>query len=671
MAVEEKVQTNNEEKQEGRESRLVTVPVKVPEESRGVLNAIGGLLAGLGITAKYFFKKPITIKYPFERREPAERWRGPLYLKGMTGVYEPESGKATIPPCTGTCPSNVDVRLQNRLVAEKRYLEAYEAVRDRNILPGVLGRICNHPCESMCRRGAYDEPIGIRNLHRFIQDRYFENPPAQKPFAVTKKERVAVIGSGPAGLAAAYDLAKMGYKVRVFERHPQPGGMLMIGVPKYRLSRESLLAEIGLLEQLGIEIQTGVNVGKDVTLDELASEYDAVIIATGLQKSRSLNIPGIDLPGVTYAIPFLSEINVREAADIGKEIIVVGGGNVAIDVARSAIRVGAEVVKLVCLEKREEMPAFPWEIEEAIEEGVRIYPSWGPKAVVGTDHVEGLEVIACVSVFDEERRFNPRFDEERVRVIKGDTIVFSIGQYGDMSFADNSAVEVDERGRLVLNPETWQTTVPNVFACGEIMTGPSTAISSISTGHEVAAKVDRFLRKKKVNGASVLYRGTYPTPLSPPPDLITEERRRRHEMPKLKPTERRDNFKPVELGYTEQMALEEASRCLQCDSEACVGCEFCARACPDLCIHVEREEPGNGFTVTRWEYDMEKCSFCGLCVEACPTRTLQMSKEFELGREARSYFALGKEAMLRFVEAAAGRLATKRKGTRKGAKRAS
>lgn len=638
MAVEEK-----------RVPERVEIPVRKPEPSRGVLDAIGGLLAGLGITARYFFRAPVTVKYPFERKPVADRWRGPLYLKGMAGVYEPESGKATVPPCTGTCPSNVDVRLQNLLVAQKKYREAYEAVRDRNILPGVLGRICNHPCEGACRRGAYDQPIGIRNLHRFIQDEYFKDPPEQKPFAVTKDKRVVVVGSGPAGLAAAYDLAKMGYRVKVLERHHRPGGMLMIGVPKYRLSRESILAEIELLTKLGIEIETGVNVGVDVNLDDLAREYDAVVLATGLQKSRSLNIPGVDLPGVTYAIPFLSEINVREAADIGREIIVVGGGNVAIDVARSAIRVGAEVVKLVCLEKREEMPAFPWEIEEAIEEGVRIYPSWGPKSVIGTDRVEGLEVVSCVSVFDERGVFSPRFDEENVRVIKGDTIVFAIGQYGDMSFADNSSVEVDERGRLVLDRETWQTTVPNVFACGEIMTGPSTAISSISTGHEVAAKVDRFLRGESPNGKSVLFRGTYPTPQPPPVELIEEPKRLRHEMPKLKPTERRDNFKPVELGYTEEMALEEASRCLQCDTEACVGCEFCARACPDFCIHVERKPPGNGFAVTKWEYEMEKCSFCGLCVDACPTRTLTMSKEIELGERSRSLFALAKERMLRFA----------------------
>lgn len=616
----------------------------------GALKTISGMIKGLMITAKYLFKPTTTIKYPFEKKEISDRWRGPLFLKGVVGEYEPEEGKNTIPPCKGTCPANVDPRLQNALIAQKRYIEAYEAVRERNILPGVLGRICNHPCEDMCRRGAYDEPVAIKNLHRFIQERYLEAKPKQKPFKVKYKEKIAIIGSGPSGLASAYSLAKRGYKVEVFDRHPYPGGMLMIGVPKYRLPRENFLEEISLLQEMGIDIKTGVNVGKDIGLDELSERYDAVIIAVGLQKSRGLNIPGIELPQINYAIPFLSEINTNGKAEVGEEVIVVGGGNVAIDVARSAVRVGAKVVKMVCLERREEMPAFSWEVEEAIEEGIRIYPSWGPKRVIGNGKVEGLEVIACVSVFDEQGRFNPRFDENNVQVIKGDMVIFAIGQYGDMSFAEDSKVEVDERGRLVLNPETWQTTAPNVFACGEIITGPSTAIKSIGTGHEVAEKVHRFLRGKKINSDKVIYTGSYPTPVGPPLEFIKEPERRRRHMPKLKPTERKDNFKQIELGYSEEHALGEAMRCLQCESMACIGCQFCARACPDFCISVERKKAGEGRNVVKWDYDMEKCCFCGLCVDACPTKTLTMSTEFKNMSYDRSPFFLGKEDMLRMIK---------------------
>jgi NADPH-dependent glutamate synthase beta subunit-like oxidoreductase len=614
------------------------------------LKGAGGLLKGLMITAKYALKKPFTVLYPFEKREISDRWRGPLYLKGMIYRFEPKEGKETIAPCKGGCPANVDPRMQNRLVVEGKPLEAYLNVRDRNILPGVLGRICNHPCETKCRRGAYDQPIAIRNLHRYIQEKFFEQPLPLEKFEVKYEEKIAVVGSGPAGLAAAYTLAKKGYRVKVFDRHPYPGGMLMIGVPKYRLPREEILKEIKLLEEQGIEFQNGIEIGKDINLNDLAKEYDAVIIAVGLQKSRSLNIEGINLPGVNYAIPFLKQANIEEKADIGKEVIVVGGGNVAVDVARTALRVGAEVVKMVCLEKREEMPAFHWEIEEAIEEGVRLYPGWGPKRILGKEKVEGLEVIQCLSVFDEQGRFNPTFDEKNVKVIKGDTVIFAIGQYGDMSFAENSDVEVDERGRLVVDPETWQTTVPNVFACGEIITGPSTAIASMGTGHEVAEKVHRFLRGEEMRNVSVIYRGNDPSPVSPPLHIIREESRLRKELRKRKPAERVKDFAGIEFGYNDEEAKKEAGRCLQCDTEACVGCAFCARACPDFCIAVERQEVDGKRMVVRWDYEMEKCSFCGLCVDACPTKTLKMANdEIELGSEKRE-FKFDLEKMLRKVK---------------------
>lgn len=600
------------------------------------LKGATGLIKGLLITGKYMVSKPFTVLYPFEKREISERWRGPLYLKGMMYEYEPEEGKETIAPCKGACPANVDPRLQNRLVIEGRPQDAYLVVRDRNILPGVLGRICNHPCETKCRRGGYDQPVAIRNLHRYIQEKFFENPIKLEKFEIRYKEKIAVVGSGPAGLAAAYSLAKKGYRVKVFDRHPYPGGMLMIGVPKYRLPREEILKEIELLEKQGIEFQTGIEIGKDINLNDLSKKYDAVIIAVGLQKSRSLNIPGINLPGVNFAIPFLKQANIEEKADIGKEVIVVGGGNVAVDVARTALRVGAEVVKMVCLEKREEMPAFSWEIEEAIEEGVRLYPGWGPKRVVGENKVEGLEVIQCLSVFDDEGRFNPTFDENNVKVIKGDTVIFAIGQYGDMSFADGSDVEIDERGRLVIDPETWQTTVKNIFACGEIITGPSTAISSMGTGHEVAEKVHRYLRGRDPRGESIIYKGNEPSPVNPPISIIRETERLRVELKKRKPMERVKDFAGIEFGYSNEEAKKEAGRCLQCDTQACVGCAFCARACPDFCIKVERAETEGKRKITKWDYDIEKCSFCGLCIDACPTKTLKMSyDEIELAEEIR------------------------------------
>ncbi len=611
------------------------------------LDTAVAIAKGMRVTMTYLLRPSITVKYPYEPATVKAGWRGPLFLRGMVGEREPAEGKRSVPPCSGTCPANVDARKQNALVAEKRYSEAYETVRDRNILPGVLGRICHHPCEGKCRRGAYDEPVGIKYLHRMAQERQFKSRRKPKKFKRKFDERVCVIGSGPAGLAAAYDLGKYGYRVTVLERHPEPGGMLMIGVPKYRLPRNVLLTEVGFLQSQGVDIHTGVEVGNDVTIEQLVNAFDAVIVAVGLQRSRGLNIAGADLPGVGLAIPFLAEVNTNGSTKIGEEVIVVGGGNVAVDVARSAVRIGAKQVKMVCLERREEMPAFTWEVEEAIEEGVRVYTSWGPKAVLGADRVEGLEVTACLSVFDDDGRFNPRFDESKTQSIKGDTLIFAIGQCGDIGFLADSEVEIDDRGRLVLDPATYQTTIPTVFACGEIVTGPSTCIGSIATGHEIADVVHRFLRGKNMRRrkpASVV--GEYPDPQPIRLDMVEESRRRRH-MLRRAPTERWGDFHEIDVGYDLQSGLAEAMRCLHCDTQACIGCGFCARACPDYCISVDRARPGKGRTVYEWQYDMEKCCFCGLCADACPTLTLSMSEEIRTASRSRDSFTYGKKLMQR------------------------
>ncbi len=371
-----------------------------------------------------------------------------------------------------------------------------------------------------------------------------------------------------------------------------------------------------------------------------------MIIAAGLQVSRGIPIPGADLEkGVLLALPFLKAANFDEEIEIGERVIVIGGGNVAIDVARCALRQdNVKEVNLTCLESGVEMPAFPWEIEEAVEEGIQINCSRGPVQIFHEDgEITGLEVQECTAVFDAEGRFNPSFNCENKDVIPGDTVIFAIGQGSELSFLKDTKVDVDERGRLQFDRTTYATSEEGVFACGEVITGPGSAIGSISTGHEVAISVDRYLQGED------LIEGRPPEPEVTEeyidyPDLDVmgiEEERLRRPMPMLSPDERKVNFNQVEMGFTKEDSIKEAERCLRCHSGVCVGCQMCARACPDYIIEVDRTAAGNvDRKVQEWNLALSNCMFCGLCVEACPTNTLRFSKEFELDmadREAAEY----------------------------------
>ncbi len=615
-----------------------------------VVKNVKALAAGLKITGSYLLKKPVTLFYPQERQEISEGYRGFYSLKGMYGETQQAEALPEIPPCQNTCPAHVDPRGYNRLIMEGKFVEAWELVRERAPFPAALGRICHHPCETKCRRGYYDEAIAIRSLKRYLADKALpvvkkkrkkKNPP--------NGEKVAVIGAGPAGLTAALELVRRGYRATVFEKSKLPGGMLMYGVPMYRLPEDVLLAEIEEIEKDGVEIVTGVEFGKDVSFPELRKKgYKAFLLAVGLQAGRILPIPGHDLPNVLSAVPFLRAVNSGEKPEIGKEIVVIGGGNVAVDVARCAVRLGAEKVKMVCLEKFEEMPAFPWEIEEALEEGVEINCSWGPKAIVSEKgKIKGLEVIQCTAVFDEQGRFNPQFCETVTNVISGDTVIFSIGQAGDLSFLKGTEVEVDERGRLKIDPSTLQTNVQDVFACGEIVTGPATCIGSIGHAHEAAISIDRFLQKKDLlKGRPKFHLVEYPD-YQPLPKGWFDKERLRPEMPVLAPEKRKNNFNQIELGFSDEEARREAYRCLQCLSGNCTGCSFCARSCPALAIKVERKEE---WGAKEYEVDLSICIYCGFCEEQCPTKAIKLTKEFEKTAEDTRDFILGKKELFRKVK---------------------
>lgn len=637
------------------------------EKITNFFNAFKSIFIGLSISMKYLLRPAVTMQYPDQRWDLPDRSRGVLRIKNVMGETELEYLEAEpqeynflvteklsadkLAPCTSSCPANVDARGQNALIAEGEYEKAYLLVRERNIYPAVLGRICHHPCETACRRNYYDQTISIRVLHRVIAEAYFKNKSTETEERKQLKRygKIGIIGSGPSGIAAAYDLTKLGYQITIFEKRQAPGGQLYTTIPKYRLPREILAQETNELAKTGFEIKTGIEIGKDIPFNELKKKYDALLIAAGLQLSRSLPLPGAELKGILLALPFLYAINFDRKTDLGKRVIVIGGGNVAVDVARSALRAGAKEVNLVCLESRKEMPAYSWEIEEALEEGIKIYCSWGPKRFVEgkNGRIGGLEVEECVRVFDDVGRFNPKFNKEVTTVIEGDTVIVAIGQAADLSFLKDTGVELTERGQIVFDKITQETTLPGVFVSGEIITGPGSAVGSIASGHQAAISIYRYL-----NGEDLKTNRISPVALNyqyPPVDLAgIEEERLRKELPLLSPEIRKTNFQEIEKTLPYDLAVSEAERCLRCHSWMCVGCRFCERTCPVYALHVERTPAGGPERkVTVYDLDLSKCMFCGLCAEQCPTKTLVMSKEYELSQYSREKLYYNREKMLR------------------------
>lgn len=615
----------------------------------GLIDATKSFYNGFSVTFKEIFRRPFTRMYPIERPPLADRFRGALAMRGFVGDRPLDDDRGDLQefnrcimelyeagrlaPCETACPAHTNARGYVAAIANGEFERALAIIRERAPFAASLGRICHHPCETSCRRGYFDEPVSIRNLKRFAADAC-EHLPYPPPPPRTNDKRVAIIGSGPSGLTAAADLAKAGYAVTVFDKNHAAGGALLTGVPAYRLPRDKLAWDVGYISSLGVEIRTEIEVGKDMDLKSIVDEFDAVIIANGLQVSRGLPIPGADAEGVHLALPFLRAANFGEDPGIGKRVVVVGGGNVAIDVARCAVRVGAEKVYEFCLEgpTYNDMPAHNWEIEEALEEGVEIHPSFGPKEIhVKDGKVAGMTFKRCLSVFDAEGRFNPSYDENETASVEVDTVIFAIGQGSDNRFIEG-VCELNERGLLIVDRETQQTSNPKVFAAGEVITGPGSAIGSIASGHEAAISVDRFLRGMDLKESRVKIEVKTEGPYGPNDLAYVEPERRRAVMPTVPPEERVKDFRQIELGFTEEVAVAEAFRSLSCRSEMCVGCSFCQRICPGFAIDVARTSPGDGpRRVTKYRVDLSKCLFCGLCAEQCPTRALVMSKDFELG----------------------------------------
>lgn len=538
--------------------------------------------------------------------------------------------------CQYTCPANTNVPAYVRMLRDGDFEGAYRVNRLSNLFPAILGRVCPHPCEDSCRRGKFDAPVSICALKRAAAD--FSEKETELPLGIeapTKKigKKVAVVGSGPAGLACANDLAVQGYDVVIYEALNCVGGMLNVGIPPYRLPRRLIQQEVSrVMDALGVEIKFNTPIGDKLTISDLKKEYDAVFVALGAHKSATLNIEGEDLEGVTYAVEFMRKTNLGEHVKLGDTVIVIGGGDVAMDCARNAIRLGCKTVHITCLEARHEMPGSEFEVEEALDEGAILHNSLGPKRILGKNgKVTGLETIVCTSVFNEEGRFSPTFAEGSESVIEADNIIIAIGQRSDLALvSERDNVELDRGRTIKVDPVTLSTSIPGVFAGGDVATGPRLLIDAIAQGHKAAESIHAYL----THGRAPRKKARFKVVRNHKPALGYDT------MPRGKacsiPVNKRSGFEmEVDLGLSKEDILRDATRCFQCqlnvvvDSRKCILCGGCVDVCPNNCISMVSlnriggvgSSTGKGAALVMNE---EKCIRCGLCVNRCPTRAMRM-----------------------------------------------
>lgn len=397
------------------------------------------------------------------------------------------------PPCSAECPGNVDIASYMSLIREGNLLEAARILLKANPIPAITGRVCPHKCETECNRRDLDEAVSIRGIERFLGEYVLDHATEiMKPPQKNTGKKVAIVGSGPAGLAAAYYLRMAGHSVTVFDKMAEAGGMLTYGIPSYRLPKDVVKRVVGAIQGIGVEFKLKADVGKDANVESLTKTSDSVLLATGAWRQRSIGLQGEDL--TKSGLDFLINTNQGLTQAPGKKVLVIGGGNVAIDVGITALRLGAKEVTLACLESRQEMPAFPDEIEQALEEGVKLMPSWGPSRVLTANgKVVGMELVCCTCVFDSEGRFAPSYDNTVKTSVEADTVIMAVGQATDLSFLGAHSPLKVERGFVVSDKETQETSLPGVFASGEVASGPASVIEAIAAGRKAAAAIDRYL----------------------------------------------------------------------------------------------------------------------------------------------------------------------------------
>jgi NADPH-dependent glutamate synthase beta subunit-like oxidoreductase len=509
----------------------------------------------LNINPKYIWRSPFPPALHHSIDMKAREW-------GLKIEPEADTGQRGIhPPCQVECPAGVNGQDFLYLIAQGKFKEALELVRMAIPFPGVLGRVCTHPCETECERAKVDESLSIRSLHRFVADYELKKGRDRAaPVDITKEDRIAIIGSGPSGLACAVELIKSGYPVTVFEAARECGGMMRYGIPEYRLPRHVLDDEIRSIQELGVKIKTRTPVHS--TEDLFLQGYKAIFLGTGAWTSQKLDVPGEDSQGVLHALDFLNTVNSAKVVRLGNRVAVIGGGSVAMDAARLSLRLGAKEVDLVCLESadltcKDRLPAQDLEIDQAREEGVHVHPSLGVTRILAQEgRATGLETVHCVSVIDSEGRFAPEFSEGAGPTIPADTVIVAIGQKPD----ERDFVELDRTpsGTIAADPTTLETNLPGVFAGGDVVSGPADVISAVSAGKEAAISIELYL-------AGMDLRESRPAPLKRIEEVPKEglEKEARRIVPVLDPDKRR-GFAEVELGFEKEPAVRESQRCLHC-----------------------------------------------------------------------------------------------------------
>jgi NADPH-dependent glutamate synthase beta subunit-like oxidoreductase len=482
-----------------------------------------------------------------------------------------------VSPCEQACPLETDVPSYVIAIAQGKFEEALNVIRETNPLPSVCGYVCHQPCEAVCNRKVIDEPIAIRSLKRFAADYNALWGRKAEKVKAAKKEKVAVVGSGPAGLTAAYDLVHLGYKVTVYESSDKAGGWLTNGIPEFILPQKVAQADIEFIKDSGVDIRTGVTIGKDISISGLKDKgYSAVLLAGGAQKSAGLNIPGSDLKNILPALEVLKKASRKEGLALNGRVLVIGGGAVAMDAARTALRSGASEVHISCLESRLDMPAWPWEIEAAEKEGVLVHTSLAPQSFsrAGTSKKLAIEFkrVASTST-DKEGRISwelmqgPGSDYR----MEADYIIVAIGQVTDTSYVKDSKVKVNRRGAIEADADTLQTAEPGVFASGDAVNVRGTVTESIAMGHKAALSIDSFLQGKKPKSSK---KAAEKEVLEIDPKLTSPwlARKARWSMPVLSAQDAVRTFSEVNLGFTAEQAIEEARRCLNC--RMCANCIY-------------------------------------------------------------------------------------------------